>query len=248
MRRRLLPAVAAALAAMLAVAAPAGGDDSGGGGEGAVDHAGFAAVRQTMDGEAFFSVGHQACPADLFETERPFWRAMTRDRRVRVSTCEADAMGCYRRCVEARSGNACFSLARALQKNLPRDAGGYWEMLFAHACAIGHAGGCTNRGAGIRNGRYDDEPFEGVDRDSRDLCLFRTFETTCEREDAWGCAMQGQSYHYGEGVGRDTQAARRHYLRSCEINPKFAACRFARSGIAAIEGRPYQEDDDAVEH
>lgn len=230
---------------MLLAAATAGGgapDDE----EPAIDEAGFAEVQRAMDAEALFAAAHQACPADLFETEKPFWRAMTRDRRVRVSACEADAMGCYRRCVEARSGNACFSLARALQDNLARDAGRYWEMLFAHACAIGHAGGCTNRGAGIRNGGYESEPFDAVD--DRDQCLLRTFETACEREDAWGCAMHGQSYHYGEGVAPDTQMARRYYTRSCEISPEFAACHFAREGIAAIEGRPFQEDDGAVEH
>lgn len=243
MRRRLLPVAAAAIAAALSAAAPAGGGD-----EQEIDEAGLAEVRRAMDAEPLFAAAHEACPADLFETQRPFWRGMMRDRRVRMAACEADAMGCYRRCVEARSGNACFALARAMQGNLAHDLGRYWEMLFAHACAIGHAGGCTNRGGGIRNGGYDDEPFDTVDGESRRQCLFRTFKTACAREDAWGCAMHGQSYHYGEGVARDTGEARRHYQRSCAIDPDFASCEFARRRIAEIEDRPFYDDDGTIEH
>lgn len=246
MSHRLLPSIGVLAVALLA-AMPAGGEE-GGTGEEALDRAGFAEVRRAIDADPSFAAVHEACPADVFETERAFWQSLVRERRVRLAACEKDAMDCYRRCVQARSGPACFSLARALQENEPRDTGGYWEKLFARACAVGNVAGCTNRGAGIRNGYYDGDPFRDVDDLARDRCLFRTFELACGREDAWGCAMHGQSHHRGEGTARDPELAARHYRKSCEINPDFDACRFSRSRLAEIDGRPLVEDDGSIEH
>jgi TPR repeat protein len=107
--------------------------------------------------------------------------------------------------------------------------------MFAVACATGSAGGCTNRGAGIRNGFYDDDPFTGKSDEVRDACLFRTFEKTCLMDDPWGCTMHGMSFQYGEGVEADTEVAREFYLRSCALEPDFAACETAREQIDEID-------------
>lgn len=201
-----------------------------------IDRAGFEEAQRAMDGEEAFETAYRTCPADLFRTERPFWSYFVEDRSVDMAVCEADAMTCYLRCTGARSGAACFALARAFQESDGDGGPEYSQKLFGHSCAIGYRAGCTNRGAGIRNGDYESDPFREVDGEATDSCLFRSFEIACGQADAWGCAMLGQSYRLGEGVPADDAEASRHYRRSCEINPDFDACRFARRGLESIEG------------
>ena len=193
-------------------------------------------VMERMDSDDRYAAIHAMCPADLFGKDQPFWRPLVADRNVSLETCEKDAMSCFLRCSEARSGAACFGLARAFQENHEDDKSRYWQMLFAQACALGYAAGCTNRGAGIRNGYYADDPFDDVDRSSTELCLFRTFEASCGDDEAWGCSMHGQSYYYGEGVVADPEAALRACRKACDISPDFAACDFARPRIEELEG------------
>jgi TPR repeat protein len=171
----------------------------------------------------------------VFGKQRPFWGDWAKD--TEVEACEADPAYCHSACTQALSGEACFSLGRAMQDNEPETKGRHYEALFTQACALGHAGGCTNRGGGIRNGGYEDDPFRAVDDAERESCLFRTFEVACGEEDAWGCAMLGQAYHRGEGVPADADSALRHYRQSCEISPDFAACQFAEGGIYEITGK-----------
>ncbi len=229
---------AAALAATLLLASLASAQDEKDD-EPLYDAAAMARVEALLDADAKIAGRYAQCPADVFGTDRPFFGDLGKD--IKVETCEADPAYCHSACVQALSGRACMGLARAMQDNEPETKGRYYESLFTQACATGRASGCTNRGGGIRNGGYADDPFRDVAQEAREGCLFRSFEIACAGDDAWGCAMLGQSYHYGEGVAADADAALRHYRRSCEIDSDFAACRFAESGIEDIEGR---EDDD----
>lgn len=177
----------------------------------------------------------QACPADIFGSGKGFWSSFIDNPEFDIEDCAQDPHGCYRHCFEARNENACFSLARTLQDNTEEKFSRHWEAMFAVACAMGSAGGCTNRGAGIRNGGYADDPFTGKPEDLRDGCLFRTFEKTCLADDPWGCTMHGMSFQYGEGVKADPEVAREFYLRSCALEPDFEACFTAEGQIDEID-------------
>lgn len=178
-----------------------------------------------------------ACPADIFKTEKAFWSGLIDNPDYEAGDCEQDAPGCYRHCFEARNENACFALALTLQLNTERALSRHWETMFAVACAMGSAGGCTNRGAGIRNGRYEDDPFSDKSEGVRDACLFRTFEQSCLADDAWGCTMHGMAYQYGEGVKADPEVAKEFYLRSCALVPDFDACDTAHEQIDEIDAQ-----------
>ena len=54
--------------------------------------------------------------------------------------------------------------------------------------------------------------------------------------------MLGQSYRNGEGVAVQPQRARAAFETSCVINPKFAACDFARRQIEIMDRPPPAED------
>jgi TPR repeat protein len=75
----------------------------------------------------------------------------------------------------------------------------------------------------------------------KNACQFRSFKIACRENDAWGCAMLGQSYQYGEGVTRSASMARSAFRKSCRLAPDFEACSFARDGIrelAAVRQHP----------
>lgn len=182
-----------------------------------------------------------SCPADIYRREAAFWTGVIDNPDVEVGECEADPLGCHQECMQARNENACFSLALALQYNLEEPFSRHWEALFARACATGLDGGCTNRGAGIRNGLYEDDPFSSRPDEVRDACLFRTFQLACSEGDAWGCAMHGQSYQYGEGVASDTAKAAQFYRKSCDIDPDFSACEYAQGQLREMAVPPQPE-------
>lgn len=171
---------------------------------------------------------HAACPADL-----PRRRARRlANPALDENACAAAPAGCLAAC-EAGDGAACFHLGRVFQEDASHPAR-VWERLFAAACAGGHAGGCTNRAAGIRNGDYDDDLFARRGKSERESCLRRSFERACRGEDAWGCAMLGQSWRVGEGGPSNRGQARRAYDEACRLAPTFAACEFAKDGLSQL--------------
>jgi hypothetical protein len=175
------------------------------------------------------------CPADLYGTQKSLWSRFAGSREVELAECEANPDGCYSDCFDGGNENACFELGRAFQDHSDRALSRHWEMMFAHACAAGSPGGCTNRGAGIRNGGYEDDPFQSVKEDVRDTCLFSTFEIACSAEDAWGCTMLGQAYQRGEGTQRDAARARFYYQQSCDRDPDFPACDYAKELMSELD-------------
>ena len=135
---------------------------------------------------------------------------------------------CLEQCRKFDDPQACLNLALALQTREPEAPAKFVQSLFAQACALAEEGGCTNRGAGIRNGGYEDDPFaRRTPREAR-ACQFRTFDFACSKDDAWGCAMLGQAYAAGEGVAKDRNKANIAFSRACAQDPKFAACDFAK--------------------
>lgn len=116
------------------------------------------------------------------------------------------------------------------------------QRFHALACAVGYSAGCTNRAAGIRNRRYQDHTFHDASVVDKQSCEYRSFLLDCDRRGARGCAMLGQSYRTGEGVAAQPQRARAAYQTSYEINPKFAACDFAKRQLEIMDRPPPAED------
>jgi TPR repeat protein len=125
-------------------------------------------------------------------------------------------------------------LALALQENESVVAPRYAQLLFAMACALGKASGCTNRAAHMRNAAEEGDPLERLSAKAKDRCQFRSFEIACDKNDPWGCAMLGQAHRNGEGVKKSVALARRSYRKSCRLDPEFAACDFSRRALTSM--------------
>lgn len=180
---------------------------------------------------------HAICPADRFGTRSNRFLGLISGGDVPEEQCVRSPGGCWTLCKDGRNANACFSLARAFQDYLPNDRQNYAQILFAVACATGYPAGCVNRAAGIRNGDYANDPMGVLETKAKRACLFRSFKIGCDRRDAWGCAMLGQSYRYGEGTPRNLKLARARYRDSCQIAPAFAACNFASGAMKDLKRR-----------
>jgi len=166
------------------------------------------------------------CPADAFRTQQPVWRRLYAPANVPDADCARSPRSCLDSCLNWADSRSCFGLARAFQLNDELVPSRYAQMMFSMACATGLGAGCTNRGAAIRNTGDPGGPFNGPDP-ARERCEARSFTIGCGENDAWGCAMLGQSYQKGEGLPADPLQARLMYAKSCAISPSFAACRFA---------------------
>ncbi|HEX2555539.1 MAG TPA: SEL1-like repeat protein [Microvirga sp.] len=173
------------------------------------------------------------CPADVFGKRRPKASA-TRASAGSQASCEARPGACFRACVQAADGEACFRLAQTFQSHEDVIRPLHAETLFTLACASGEGSGCTNRGAGIRNGDYAGDPFKRKPEHVQESCQYRSFKIACDEDDAWGCAMLGQSYQYGEGTRGNPALARAAYEKSCRLAPDFEACEFIRPRLETL--------------
>lgn len=211
---------ALALAAAAACTAPACAAD----GEGrTVDPATLGGVLERVDANAEIRGHYRACPDDIYGSKALSLPDLREEIGLEAE-CAADPGGCLHACLYGRDADRCFTLGYLLHvaDNAPDPR--YAEMLYAQACATGLALGCTNRGAGIRNGDYAGDPFGAADPAETDACLTRTFTHMCADDDAWGCFMVGQAYEYGEGVPEDEAESKRHYRMACDISPDSDAC------------------------
>ncbi|MBE7201181.1 MAG: hypothetical protein INR70_25735 [Parafilimonas terrae] len=205
-----------------------------------------AQVSERLHAEPRMLRSFQACPADVFERERPFWRGLAEPRQPTERTCALHPADCYDLCVGWANGPACFNLAQAYEHHSLDVADELDRQRFhALACAMGYPAGCTNRAAGIRNGRYRDDPFRSAPLAKKQACEFRSFLIDCDRRGAWGCAMLGQAYRNGEGVTSQPQRARAAFRASCDISPKFAACDFAKGQLEQMD-RPHPPQSESV--
>ncbi|MDO9418779.1 sel1 repeat family protein [Pararhizobium sp.] len=188
------------------------------------------AISAAIDADSEIKANHALCPADAFKGSRPYWRMLLSSTARTEKTCAADLALCLDDCRVKRNENACFAMARIFQEREETGtAPKYAQMMFAQACATGSPGGCTNRAASIRNARPVGDPFDGVETEVQNTCLFRSFDTACSNEDAWGCAMLGQSHQTGQGIAQNSAKARTAYEKACVISPDFPACDYAKS-------------------
>ena len=198
-----------------------------------------AEVSQRLRTEPRLARTFAACPADTFARERPFWRGLAAPQQPAERTCAQHPAACYDLCVTWANGPACFRLAEAYtHHSLDVDDVLDKERFFALACALGDPAGCTNRAAGVRNGRYPGDPLRTVPTADQHACAYRSFLIDCDRRGAWGCAMLGQAYRNGEGVAAQEQRAKAAFEASCAISPKFAACDFAKGHLAQMGAPP----------
>lgn len=189
----------------------------------------IAALLPPLESNAGLLEDYSACPADIFKRRATLFSFFGTDEWPDLDGCAADIKLCHDACVQGENGQACFSLARVLQEHGAPAADRHYEPLFALACAIGKSGACTNRGGGIRNGGYAADPSKNWSEEEKATCLRRTFKMTCDKGDAWGCAMYGQSLFLGEGGAQDDVAATAAFEKSCVLDPDFASCEFSQS-------------------
>jgi len=188
---------------------------------------------QEIDRRATPSDYFQQCPVDIWRKATGIADSILPALTVDYERCEADVLACARLCFDGRSGDACFETARVIQDNTPQDQQTKTEAMFAQACATGSAAGCTNRGAGIIQDQLPDK-FRG-NSDEMKRCTFRTFKLSCGERDAWGCTMFGMALQRGEGSLKDEAAALAAYNKSCEIDPDFIACQYAKSAMKTLQ-------------
>ncbi len=160
------------------------------------------------------------CPAPVYRRAK--------ENSAAADSCDSHLGECLTACRNG-DGEQCFKLGLAIQKSGEKPL--HAQIMFTAACANGKGSGCTNRGAGMRNGDYDGDPFAKRSKSAREQCQFRSFRTACGLNDAWGCAMLAQAYANGEGVKRSRTDAQRASDKSCELAPNFAACESGRSFI-----------------
>lgn len=180
-----------------------------------------------------------ACPADIYASRRNPLRDLLQDQQLQDwSYCRDNAAACAKACSTDLDSWACLALAIAMEIadkpafELPA------RRYHAFACALGQAGGCTNRGGGMRNAPIPGDPWwpeaaitpTGVTKES---CLYHSFRAACTGGDSWGCAMLGQALEFGEGTAPDATSAQLHYTEACALagDEAFAACVFARKGL-----------------
>ena len=194
-------------------------------------------IARRMDADPTLTALLATCPADA-------WRRrgdLSRSPPIDAATCAKAPDTCLADCLEFSSGHACFRLARVMQKSDEAHPL-VGETLYQLACATGEAAGCVNRAAGLRNGDYAGDPYP---KPPRAACQLASFEIGCDADDAWGCAMRGQAHRLGEGTPVDAAAARRDYAKACAKQPTFAACVFAKAGLAEMD-RPAVPDADSA--
>ena len=198
-----------------------------------------AQVSQRMHGDPRVARLLAACPADAFESERPFWRGLAAPQRPSERTCALHPADCYDLCVSWANGPACFELSFAYEHHSLDVPDGLDQLrLHALACAMGFPAGCTNRAGGIRNLGYKDDPFHVAPLATKQACEHRSFMLDCNRHGAWGCAMLGQSYRNGEGVPAQATRARAAFQASCDLAPEFAACAFSKRQLEQMSSPP----------
>jgi hypothetical protein len=158
-----------------------------------------------------------ACPADVV----PWYE---RKPGYLSEACVADLGVCVKRC-ELGEADGCYAAALRLQE-IKAD----WrpsEAMFLRGCRLGIRSACTNRAAGIMT-------FE-PERPGGDVCVAKTFEKTCEANDAWGCSMLGLCLFKGQGVARDLHRALEVLPKGCRHGEEDEACKAAVRLVKKIE-------------
>ena len=179
---------------------------------------------------------YNGCPADVYGSERSAIGKLLFGVETSAKSCGIEPEACYELCIGG-DGEVCFSLGQAMEEYVAVVGAGRGQPFFALGCAAGNALSCTNRGAGMRNGGYPDDPAQQWPLSERQKCQFRLFERACANKTGWGCVMLGQAYANGEGVKADAAKARLHYDRTCAESADKNACDFARQLQGILNNR-----------
>ena len=175
------------------------------------------------------------CPAKHFGTRKEdvatrFGKWLAGGVETDADVCLLDPQACFELC-ETNDGAVCADLARAIEEVDGADPS-HAVRLFAAACEMGNASGCTNRGSYMRAPRNWD-PMK--DKPETAACAFDLFKLACDRDDEWGCTMQGIVQSEGEGTAVDAATARAALRKSCALAPDFEACTVARSVLSTLD-------------
>ncbi|HQU85147.1 MAG TPA: hypothetical protein PKY59_18550 [Pyrinomonadaceae bacterium] len=171
----------------------------------------------------------QAKPKWLSTSESCPWEIMPK-KETKITFlgegCEKNAQLCLDNC-KKNDGNACYSLALLVQEKKGLDQFES-ELLFSKACSLGVSSGCTNRAARMFNDQENDKEVIS--------CVFKTFEKTCEKNDAWGCTMFGMMLAQGIGTEPDFDKALKVLAKPCQISDEEdPACQNAKEIIQFIK-------------
>ena len=191
-----------------------------------------------IDADERFQAIFNVCPAQHFRSHQSWKSRLGLVDNISAKECIQNAERCFDLC-QSGHGRACFRVARGLEELEDIDEGSisslYKQKAFGFACAAGDHAGCTNRGAGLRNGRYEGDPMLSWDERVIAECHYDLFHLGC-KDDAWGCAMLGQAYQYGQGVEKSIPKAVASYSRVCKLSDQdHPSCRFARRRLDSIQ-------------
>jgi TPR repeat protein len=186
-------------------------------------------VLEKMPGEPALNEHFPLCPGDYFGKSATLFDALGDREGTSEAVCAKQPSACLTECLLGKNSDSCFNLARVIQHSEEVKGPINAERLFALSCAASKPSACTNRAAGMRNGRYEGDPSLEWPEEKRNSCLMRTFQLSCGKGDSWGCAMLGQAWQIGEGAQANTEKAKAAFNRACELAPDFASCEFANS-------------------
>lgn len=82
------------------------------------------------------------------------------------------------------------------------------KEVFARACTLGSAIGCTNVGAELWLGNQSAPAHD-------EACARRLFERACEVREPFGCGMVGRMMSAAAKTSAEREAARKHFERAC---------------------------------
>ena len=146
-----------------------------------------------------------ACPADVMPKQEAEIKYLGEG-------CANNPEECLNKCRE-NDANACYALAVLLDEKLYNEKRELDKKitppLYLRACKLGIVSGCTNYAASKTN-------FEKMDA-ATTACVANSFEKTCAKDDAWGCAMYGQILNFGIGRPQDTIKALEILQKVCNI-------------------------------
>ncbi len=191
-------------------------------------------------GDERFSKYFNTCPAQHFGTEKSTSVSVVKnvlgEGDVDMEMCLVGSELCLAMCVEG-DGEACLSLAYALEEVKDQIGGISDRMAYGRACAAGSASGCTNRGGGIVNAPMKDDPMSNLPDAQKHACTFGLFDIACSNDDGWGCVMLGDAHAEGQGTVVDYAKAREYFDKACAgADEDDDACNFAASLKKGLPG------------
>lgn len=186
----------------------------------------FQQVLRAGQQEPVFASFRDRCPADVFGRLAPYSEGK--------KDCAERPGWCLALC-RAGQGRACFGIARTIEVELEDTGEGTLKFpFFMASCAAGHANGCTNAGATVKNGSWIEgtRPAAAATRD----CQFRTYTAACAAGAPWGCFMEGMEWAFEAAEGeRDIAKARAAWTRACALAPNGSACNSASRRLKNVK-------------